>query len=156
MRVIKLSEYAEMCGVTYRTVWNRFKDGKIKNAYKDEFGNIFVKVESNNPEHNKVAIYARVSSNENKINLDSQAERLKQYAIAKGYTIVEVVKEVGSGVNDNRPKLLKLLEKDSYGTIIVEYKDRLTRFGFNYIETLLKKQNKQLEVVIKCLEDDND
>ena len=156
MRVVKLSEYAEMCGVTYRTVWNRFKDGKIKNAYKDEFGNIFVKVESNNPEHNKVAIYARVSSNENKTNLDSQAERLKQYAIAKGYTIVEVVKEIGSGVNDNRPKLLKLLEKDSYGTIIVEHKDRLTRFGFNYIETLLKKQNKQIEVVIKCLEDDND
>ena len=97
------------------------------NVPKDEFGNIFVKVESDNPEHNKVAIYARVSSNENKINLDSQAERLKQYAIAKGYTIVEVVKEVGSGVNDNRPKLLKLLEKDSYGTIIVEHKDRLTR-----------------------------
>ena len=71
---------------------------------------------------------------------------MKQYAIAKGYTIVEVVKEVGSGVNDNRPKLLKLLQKDSYGTIIV----KLTRFGFNYIETLLKKQNKQIEVVNKA------
>ena len=156
MRVVKLSEYAEMCGVTYRTVWNRFKDGKIKNAYKDEFGNIFVKVESDNPEHNKVAIYARVSSNENKVNLDSQAERLKQYAIAKGYTIVEVVKEVGSGVNDNRAKLLKLLEKDSYGTIIVEHKDRLTRFGFNYIEALLKKQNKQIEVVNKAEDEMSD
>ena len=66
MRVVKLSEYAEMCGVTYRTVWNRFKEDKIKNAYKDEFGNIFVKVESDNPEHNKVAIYARVLSNEKK------------------------------------------------------------------------------------------
>ena len=81
---------------------------------------------------------------------------MKQYAIAKGYTIVEVVKEVGSGVNDNRPKLLKLLEKDSYGTIIVEHKDRLTRFGFNYIETLLKKQNKQIEVVNKAEDEVSD
>jgi len=110
LEIIKLSEYAKRHGVTYRTVWNKFREGKIPNAYKDEFGNILVKVE--NPKEDlrlskKVAIYARVSSNENKSNLESQANRLKDYAIAKGYQIVHIVKEIGSGVNDNRKKLLK-------------------------------------------------
>jgi len=67
--------------------------------------------------------------------------------MAKGYQIVEVVKEVGSGVNDDRKKLKKLLESDSWGTIVVEHKDRLTRFGFNYIELLLNKEGRKIEVV---------
>jgi predicted site-specific integrase-resolvase len=95
----------------------------------------------------KVAIYARVSSNQNRANLDTQVTRLKEYSMARGYQIVEVVKEVGSGVNDNRKKLKKLLESDSWGTLIVEHKDRLTRFGFDYIEILLNKEGRKIEVV---------
>lgn len=91
---------------------------------------------SSKPE--QVAIYARVSSAENKPNLDSQAERLIAYCSAKGYQMVKVVKEVGSGVNDARPKLLHLLEDVSTTVIVVEYKDRLSRFGVRYIETLLR------------------
>ena len=87
-----------------------------------------------------VAIYTRVSSAENKSNLDSQAERLKAYCIAKGYQIKYIVKEVGSGVNDNRKKLIELLLKDDYSLIICEHKDRLTRVGFNYLKVLLNKQ----------------
>jgi len=79
--------------------------------------------------------------------IEEQANRLKEYSIARGYQIIEVVKEVGSGVNDNRKKLKKLLESDSWGTIVVEHKDRLTRFGFNYIETLLNKEGRKIEVV---------
>ncbi len=94
-----------------------------------------------------MAIYTRVSSNENRANLDTQAIRLKQYSMARGYQIIEVVKEVGSGVNDNRKKLKKLLESDSWGTIVIEHKDRLTRFGFNYIEILLNKEGRKIEVV---------
>ena len=157
MRVIKLSEYAVLNGVTYRTAWNRFKAGKIPNAYKDEFGNVLVKIDNDNLEnYNKVAIYTRVSSNENKSNLNSQTDRLKQYATAKGYQIVEVVKEVGSGVNDNRPKLLKLLKKDNYGILLVEHKDRLTRFGFNYIKTLLEVKKVKIEVVNEAEDDKSD
>jgi len=157
MRVIKLSEYAVLNGVTYRTAWNRFKAGKIPNAYKDEFGNVLVKIDNDNLEnYNKVAIYTRVSSNENKSNLNSQTDRLKQYATAKGYQIVEVVKEVGSGVNDNRPKLLKLLQKDNYGILLVEHKDRLTRFGFNYIKTLLEVKKVKIEVVNEAEDDKSD
>jgi predicted site-specific integrase-resolvase len=94
-----------------------------------------------------VAIYTRVSSAENKSNLDSQAERLKAYCIAKGYQIKYIVKEVGSGVNDNRKQLIELLLKDDYSLIICEHKDRLTRVGFNYLKVLLNKQGKDIEVV---------
>jgi len=151
---MKLSDYAKKYGVTYKTAWNRFKAGKIKGAYKDETGHIIVPDEKElEIDKNKVAIYARVSSNENKQNLDKQAERLKEYAIAKGYQIIHIVKEVGSGVNEKRPKLLDLLTKDDWGTLIIEHKDRLTRFGFNYIKTLLEKEGKQIEVV-NLAEDD--
>ncbi len=95
----------------------------------------------------KVAIYARVSSAENKSNLDSQAERLVAYCMAKGYQVSKVVKEVGSGVNDARPKFLALLEDTSITHIVVEHRDRATRFGARYIDTLLKGQGRTLEVV---------
>ena len=58
-----------------------------------------------------------------------------------------MVKEVGSGINDNRRKLLKLLADPTTTVIIVEHKDRLTRFGFRYIETLLDQQSRRVEVV---------
>ena len=58
------------------------------------------------PEH--VAIYARVSAAENRPNLESQAERLVAYCMAQGYQVVQVVKEIGSGVNDSRPKVLEV------------------------------------------------
>jgi len=57
------------------------------------------------------------------------------------------VKEIGSGVNDTRPKLLKLLTDPSVGVIVVEHKDRLTRFGYNYLEQLLKMQDRRIEVI---------
>jgi len=95
-----------------------------------------------------VVIYARVSSGENKTNLDSQADRLCQYATAKGYTIVKVIKEVGSGVNDSRKQLQSVLSSDDdWAILLVEHKDRLTRFGFNYIDTLMKKMGRIVEVV---------
>jgi len=147
-RYIQLRDYAKNHSVTYRTAWNRFHAGKIPNSFKDANNNIIIEViNENSIDLSKVAIYTRVSSNENRGNLDAQATRLKEYSIARGYQIVEVVKEVGSGVNDNRKKLKKLLESDSWGTIVVEHKDRLTRFGFNYIEILLNKEGRKIEVV---------
>ena len=146
-KFIKLSTYAKNHSVTYRTAWNRFNKGKIANAFKDNDGTILIKVVNEKVDLSKVAIYTRVSSNENKKNLETQADRLKQYCIAKGYQITEIEKEVGSGVNDSRKKLKKLLESDSWGILVVEHKDRLTRFGFNYIEILLNKEGRKIEVV---------
>lgn len=144
---VKLSEYAKMNALSYRAVWNRYKAGKIPNASMNELGHIVVEIDQDKVDANKVAIYARVSSSENKDNLAAQVERLTQYAIAKGYQIISTYAEVGSGVNDKRPKLEKLLTENNYSKIIIEHRDRLTRVGFNYIEALLKNRGKEIEVV---------
>lgn len=144
---VKLSEYAKINALSYRAVWNRYKAGKIPNASMNELGHIVVEIDQDKVDTNKVVIYARVSSSENKDNLAAQVDRLTQYSIAKGYQIVSTYAEIGSGVNDKRPKLEKLLTETNYSKIIVEHKDRLTRFGFNYIKTLLKNHGKEIEVV---------
>ena len=95
----------------------------------------------------QVAIYARVSSAEHRENLERQAERLRQYCTTRGYQVVKLVKEVGSGVNDSLPKLLSLLRDPMITRLVVEQKDRLTRFGFRYIETLLEIQGRTIVVV---------
>jgi predicted site-specific integrase-resolvase len=100
-----------------------------------------------------VAIYARVSSTKNKTNLETQKTRLISYCNAKGYKVSHVITEFGSGLNDKRPKLEKLLMDPTITRIVVEHKDRLTRFGFNYIEKLLTRNNVNLEV-INCVEDE--
>lgn len=149
MKLKKLSDYANEYGVTYRTAWNRFNKGLIEGAFQDKDGHIYIKPQKPDNDINmvKVCLYARVSSSENRSNLNSQLERLSQYSIAKGYTISKSIKEVGSGVNDKRTKLSKILANPDFDILIVEHKDRLTRFGFNYIETLLGLLNKRIEVI---------
>src|SRR5262245_46203052 len=146
---MKLSDYAKQMGVRYETAWRWFRDGKIQGR-RVGLRTIIVTEGQETPvvvAPQRVAIYARVSSAENKSNLDSQAERLAAYCAARGYQVAKVVKEVGSGVNDARPKLLALLEDQSSGLIVVEHKDRLTRFGFRYLDTLLKSQGRAIEIV---------
>jgi len=75
------------------------------------------------------------------------------YCAAKGYQVAAVVKEIGSGVNDTRPKLLKLLIDPTVGQIVVEHKDRLTRFGFNYIEPLLAMPGRKINLAENGKED---
>jgi predicted site-specific integrase-resolvase len=95
----------------------------------------------------KVAIYARVSSAEHRANLERQVERLSHYCEVNGYQVAQIVKEIASGVNDSRPKLLSLLKDTGVTRIVIEHKDRLTRFGFHYLETLLETQGRTIEVV---------
>ena len=150
---IKASEYAKKMSLHIRTVYRYYHNGKIKGYQDKETGTIFIlnpfKSKKKDNIENKVVLYARVSSNENKNNLDSQLERLRLFAIAKGYQIVKEIKEIGSGLNDNRSKLNYLLEKElnEFKILLVEHKDRLTRFGFNYIDILLKSHNKRIEVI---------
>lgn len=147
---MKLSAYARQLGISYRTAWRWFKAGKIA-GYQADTGTIIVtELMAHNspvPVNPKVAIYTRVSAAENKDHLEGQANRLLDYCAAKGYQVGAVVKEIASGVNDARPKLLRLLTDPSVGLIVVEHKDRLTRFGFNYIEQLLAMQGRQIEVI---------
>ncbi|MCW5968600.1 MAG: IS607 family transposase [Blastocatellales bacterium] len=148
---MKLSHYAKQLGVTYRTAWNWYNAGKLS-GYQTPTGTIIVTetnaVSAQTPNKStKTVVYARVSAAENKSNLESQTRRLLDYCAAKGYQVEQVVREIGSGVNDRRPRLLKLLRDESVGRIVVEHKDRLTRFGFNYLEALLKMQGREIEVI---------
>lgn len=95
----------------------------------------------------KVAVYARVSSSEHREHLERQAERLSQYCTVRGYQVALVVKEIASGVTDSRPKLLNLLKDTSMTRLVVEHRDRLTRFGFHDIEVLFSVQGRVMEVV---------
>ena len=84
MYYIKLSDYAKKFGITYRTAWNRYKRGKFPDALKDETGHVCLSISHFiKDEDVRVAVYARVSSSENKSNLDSQAERLISYCNAR-------------------------------------------------------------------------
>ena len=152
---MKLSVWARKEGIGYRAAWRMWKAGQLK-GHQLPTGTITVEEERPSILPDSVAIYASVSSSENRSNLDSQAERLTQYAVARGYRIYKVVKEVGSGVNDNRKQLLKLLTDDGYSRIIVEHKDRLTRFGFNYIDTLFRQHGRSIEVVNEAANDRDD
>ena len=142
---MKLSEYAKKLGISYRTAWRYFKDGKL-NAYQTHTGTVIVKEDIQSFER-KVAIYCRVSSLENKSNLESQKKRLLDYCAAKGYKVYKVVAEEGLGINDSRKQWLSLLKEKSINIIVVEHKDRFTRFGFNAYKTLLNNEGRDIEVV---------
>ncbi len=151
----KLSDYAKKFNITYRTAWNRYKAGKIDNCYIDKTGHVCIKIDELD-NSKKVAVYARVSNNDAKENLERQAERLNNYAISNGFDIIYSVKEIGSGLNDSRSKLIKLLKQPDWDILIVENKDRLTRFGFNYIETLLNINKKKIIVTNRVDDDKTD
>ena len=157
MYYIKLSDYAKKFGITYRTAWNRYKRGKFPDAIKDENGHVCLPISHFiKDEDVRVAVYARVSSSENKSNLDSQAERLINYCNARGYKVSKIVKECGSGLNETRPKLESLLTDRSIKVIVVEHKDRFSRFGLNYIQKLLEMDNRRIEIVNEVTEDRDD
>lgn len=141
---MKLSTYAENLGISYKTAWRYFKDGKL-DAYQTDTGTIIVR--ESVEKANGVALYARVSSSDQRSDLDRQMERLQSYAIAKGYRIDKIVTEIASGLNDTRPKLKALLRDTNIGIIVVEHRERLTRFGFNYIVELLAAQGRTVEVI---------
>lgn len=100
----------------------------------------------------KVVIYCRFSSHDKKQrdNLDRQEQSLLKYAKAKGYDVVAVLRDVASGLNENRKSLNKLfdiVEKKEIGVVIVGSKDRLTRFGFRYLERYFMSHGVRIEVV---------
>jgi len=154
---MKLSAYAKKLGISYKTAWRLFQAGHIAGAYQLPTKTIIVPEEEDSPPNMPVAaaIYCRVSSSQNKSNLDSQCDRLVQYCAARGYHVVRTVKEVGSGVNDHCKGFLSLLQDLDIQVIVVEHRDRATRFGFNYIMTMLELLNRRIEVINEA-ENDKD
>ncbi len=144
---MRLSQYAKQMGVHYKTAFRWWKAGKL-DAYQLDTGTVIVRepVEVLQPARG-IALYARVSTQGQKADLERQVERLKTYAASRGYQVTKVVQEIASGMNDSRPKLLKVLMDKQIGMIVIEHRDRLTRFGFAYIEQLLQLQGRHIEVM---------
>lgn len=156
---IKLSEYAKKNSITYKTAYLHWKDGLITGKQLSTGTILILDINDTNETNrveNCVATYARVSSSENKDNLNTQSDRLVSFANAKGYKVTKIVKEIGSGLNDFRPKLYDLLNDDSIKIILVEHKDRFSRFGLNYINLLLEKQGRKLEIINEVDNDSED
>jgi putative resolvase len=141
---MKLSEYARQVGVTYKTAWQWWKAGQL-DAYQLPTGTIIVREPQTAA--SGVALYARVSSADQKDDAVRQMQRLREYAAARGYLVVAEVIEMASGLNDERPKLKKVLTNPKVGIIVVEHRDRLTRFGYGYIATLLEHQGRRVEAL---------
>jgi len=152
---VKLSQYAKMTGVSVRTLWRRIKEGSLP-IVRSETGRVFVELNEVKPHELKVCVYARVSSSENKNNLERQKERLISYCNAKGYKVSMVVTEIGSGLNDERKKLEQILLDRTINLIVVEHKDRLARFGLNYIQKLLELDNRKIEIINPQTNDEDD
>jgi len=150
-RCMKLSSYARELGIHYNTAYRLFKRGQIK-GYQLPTGTVIIeepvgKTLASAPAGQQVAVYARVSSPEQKKHLDTQAERLITWCNAQGWSVARVVKECGSGMNDQRPKFLALLSNPQMQRIVVEHKDRASRCGVTYIQTLLALQGRELVIV---------
>lgn len=152
-KYIKPSEYANMMSLSKKTVYVHFHNGQIPGYQDQNTGTIYLENPKFNQSHKrdnhltKAILYARTSSSQNKQLVEDQLDRLRQHATSKGYTIVREIKEFGSSLNDNRRQLNSLFDDDSFDIIIVEHKDRLTRFGFNYLEHLFNNHNQTIEVM---------
>jgi len=91
-----------------------------------------------------VALYARVSSGDQKADLDRQLSRLAEFSAAHGFRVVEAARETGSGLNGRRKALLRIFRNPKVQVIVVEHRDRLMRFGLEYVEAALAAQGRRL------------
>lgn len=151
---IKLSQWAKDNGLLYMTAWRMIKSGRFPLPIEQlETGTILVELPDEIKSERKNVIYARVSSHDQKEDLTRQINRLREFCAAKGIEISDEIKEIGSGLNGERDKFRRLLESDA--NIICEHKDRLTRFGFEYIRSALKAQERNI-IIMNETESDMD
>ena len=148
--LLTISESAKYLNVSEKTLRNWDKLGKLKSfkttgghrRYQQEDLETFIGI-TNNPQvkSDVVATYSRVSSHEQKTkgDLDRQSQRISEYCAKKKMNVGYIIKDVGSGLSDNRSgfiKLTNLVIEKKISKIIIEHKDRLTRFQFNFIEKM--------------------
>jgi putative resolvase len=154
---MKLSAWAKQQGISYITAWRWYKTGKLPvPAIKTDSGMILVDPASHETTQNhRVWVYCRVSSHEKKDDLSRQADRCLQFCQQRGWEVMHVTKEIASGMNDSRPKLFRLFEQHPT-RLVVEHKDRLTRFGFHYFEYFLPLIGCELIVMNRDQEEKDD
>jgi len=155
-RLLRPKEVCRLLGVSYVTLRRWIKEGKIRairtlgGKYRipeSEVKRLLSGIESREV---RAIIYARVSSSDQRKDLERQIQYLTQYCSAKGYRVVDVLRDEASGLKTNRRGLLKLFNyvvNKQVDVVIVLYKDRLTRFGFEYLEYFFKQYGVRIEVV---------
>lgn len=153
---MKPAEFSNRIGVSEQTLRNWDNTGKLiakrtkgnHRFYIEDDYNAYMGISSKNQK--KSYIYARVSTRNQKDDLENQIEFLKQYTNAKGIIVDDCLTDIGSGMNYKRKKwneLLDMVMQDKVDNIYVSYKDRFVRFGFEWFEQLCKKHQTNLIVV---------
>ncbi|MGH7910114.1 MAG: IS607 family transposase [Candidatus Dormibacteraceae bacterium] len=145
---MKLSDWARLNGVHPKTALRWYDRGILPvPAHRVGPRTILVDVRSEQGQGEEVALYARVSSHDQRADLERQLGRLSDWATQQGMRVTQTVSEVGSGMNGSRPKLRRLLADGKVGCILVEHRDRLARLGSEYIEAALLGAGRRLVVV---------
>ena len=157
MEYLSAKSVSKKLGVTAQTLRNWDREGKLKPAYVKSNGYRYYSLddilsftqERKTKKELKVIAYARVSSKKQSDDLERQIDNLNKILKDK-YTNFEIISDIGSGINYTKPGLKKLIEainKKEVDLIIVLYKDRLVRFGFELIEYFAKLNNVKIEVI---------
>jgi excisionase family DNA binding protein len=151
LSIAEASEYLGVCQDTLRK-WERA--GKIT-AHRTEGGHRryakedLVKFKKTDPSDRYTVAYCRVSSNDQKDDLQRQIDTVSAYCAAKGYQF-KVISDLGSGLNYNKKGLRELIDlicSKSIERIVINYKDRLIRFGYEMVEQLCEIYNVQIEII---------
>jgi predicted site-specific integrase-resolvase len=154
---VNLKEWASATGISYATARRRYESGTLPvPTYR--LGRLIMvgqPVTGAVSGTGRVVVYARVSSADQKADLDRQVARVTVWATEHKLTVDRVVTEVGSALNGHRKKFLALLRDPAVTTIVVEHRDRFARFGAEYVEAALAAQGRRLLVVDPAEVDDD-
>ncbi|HEY3953892.1 MAG TPA: IS607 family transposase [Streptosporangiaceae bacterium] len=143
---MKLAEWARANGVHPQTAYRWFREDRMPvSARRLESGTIWVDAAPGGSA-GRTVVYARVSSHDQRADLDRQVARLTGWATSNGHEVAEVVTEVGSGLNGKRPKLRRILSDPSASVVVVEHRDRLARFGVEHLEAALSAHGRKVVV----------
>jgi putative resolvase len=143
---VKLAEWARVNRVHPQTAYRWFREGRMPvPAGRLASGTIWVDA-APGACGGRTVVYARVSSHDQRGDLDRQVARLAGWATGQDLTVAEVVREVGSGMNGRRPKLRRILSDPSATVIVVERRDRLARFGTEALDAALAAAGRRVLV----------
>ena len=149
---IRLTDWGRQYGLDPQSTWRMLNEGRLPAHLRVErIGRLWYVILPDEAPALLTVGYARVSSHEQKPQqkpqLEPQANRLWAYAGQNGIALDRVVSEVASGLNDRRPKLRRLLADPKVGTILVEHRDRLARFGVDMVDAMLQARGGRLLVI---------
>jgi putative resolvase len=153
---VNLSAWADRVGVNKHTAYRWYREGTLPVPARRVGKLILVDVDETVPSAPaRTVVYARVSSHDQRGDLDRQVARVTTWATSEGLAVSEVVTEVGSGMNGRRRKFQRVLADPSATVIVVEHRDRLSRFGVENLEAVLSAQGRRVVVVDDTEMDDD-